>query len=77
MTVDRGQWSPDVPKKEGFYWGWGDFFDDGNEMNLVEVRAISNGFMYATRGSFLFENQMAGKVVFTKCFIPKPPKPAD
>lgn len=62
---DYSQWTADIPNDPGFYWFWGDLIRGGMgqdynnpdpvkpEINLVDVRRISNGLMGVSRGHFV------------------------
>lgn len=59
-------WTKEIPKQAGYYWFYGDPFTDKRwtkpediriELSLVEIRKISNGFVYIARGNFM-ENKI-------------------
>jgi len=52
------EWSKEIPQKPGLYWFIGCPWsskkrDEKNELHLVSVRKISNGYIYVADGSFM------------------------
>jgi hypothetical protein len=52
-------WTTEIPKREGRFWFYGDAFASDitrhckNEIRIVRVREISNGFAYIADGNFM------------------------
>ena len=71
-----GEWSKETPQEIGYYWFYGDPFtsdinkDCQNELNMVEVWRISNGYAYVCKGNFM-ENERG---LWQKMYVPELPK---
>jgi hypothetical protein len=58
----KQEWTTEIPKCEGWFWFYGDAFTFDinnhctNELYMVRVRKISNGFAYIANGNFM-ENE--------------------
>lgn len=53
-------WTLDVPEREGRFWFWGDafrsktsLFPPKEELCMVHVHKISNGYSYIANGNFM------------------------
>ncbi len=73
------KWTEAWPTKPGMYWfyGWPYGKDEKNpeekpELNLIEIRAISNGVMVIRSGQFWFKRE-GGVGKFTEVDLPELP----
>lgn len=75
-------WTEDWPKEEGDYWFYGyayqrEFEDTilnkngkrKQELNMIQVRKISNGFVVIRNGNFWYESEK-GPGLFTRMITP-------
>ena len=69
------KWTKTFPKKEGWYWFYGYRFkrETEKEYCIVQVRKISNGFMYICNGNFMFKKE-TGEGKFIPAILPELPK---
>jgi hypothetical protein len=64
IELNKKRWTQEWPTKPGFYWFYGiskflaQFPNHKPELVLMEVREISNGVIYSTRGQFLFKSNI-------------------
>ena len=70
-------WTNKFPTEEGSYWfyGWLSKYDKKNsdrKLRSADVHKISNGFMYVSEGSFMYEAEGAESYWL---YIPKPSLP--
>ena len=74
------RWTKTFPKEEGLYWFYGYRYGKEScgypckpELMLLKVREISNGFMYAADGQFMYEKEVECPH-FQKVDLPELPK---
>ena len=47
------KWNKDIPTKPGYYWFYGELWDK-KDIYYIRCRKITNGFMYVTKGAFVY-----------------------
>lgn len=73
------EWSTRFPQSKGLYWFYGyrygknSFFKHEPELILVEVRKVSNGFMYVSNGQFIYKKEVE-EPHFQKVILPELPR---
>ncbi|MFA5299278.1 MAG: hypothetical protein WC389_13900 [Lutibacter sp.] len=54
-------WSNKLPTKEGKYWFYGELWNPNGkpepELEIIDVKKISNGFCYISHGTFVYEGE--------------------
>ena len=80
-TWKNGDWTTQIPEQEGWYWFYGDAFTFDlskyckNELYMVRVRKISNGYAYIANGNFAEQYEGFWKPADVPSFPSKPYSP--
>lgn len=64
MTFQANGWDTEWPKEPGHYWIYVKWGSGDYRLRVLHVRKITNGFMYVTDGSFIYESECRGTVFF-------------
>jgi aryl-phospho-beta-D-glucosidase BglC (GH1 family) len=55
------KWTKEIPTKDGTYWFYGELWTPHNEpepeLEIIQVRKISNGYCYISHGTFVHESE--------------------
>lgn len=80
--MDKENWTLKYPKKEGWYWSYGNWVFGGSKekeaewkkglhLVMVEVVKISNGLAFVGKGTFLYPRDW--KAYWKKAEVPQTP----